>query len=290
MSLACRNHFEMADYKEWIGRTEIIQDTITTFPVAGLSALLDRDCVIHDGDAVPPLAHWLYFLPLARQSEIDQDGHPKRGGFLPPIDLPRRMWAGGQLTFHAPLRLGTLIERRSSISDIRSKQGKSGALVFVTVTHSIFMSGKLCVTEKQDIVYRAAATMAAPVVPQTPVPQVSSEADLTETIVPDPVQLFRFSALTFNGHRIHFDRDYAKNVENYGGLVIHGPFLAMLLIDLFTRSCPDHEISDFRFKAKKTLLDTGPFAINLKHTEDDFQLWVADGGGETTMEATISVS
>ncbi|HEY2561570.1 MAG TPA: MaoC family dehydratase N-terminal domain-containing protein, partial [Caldimonas sp.] len=208
----------------WLGRTEQRIDTISAAPLAGLSATLDRDDPAPaNGTAVPPLWHWLYFLPAQRQSELGPDGHPRRGGFLPPVALPRRMWAGGRLRFERPLRVGEVATRDSRIADIATKDARSGPLVFVTVHHEISTPHGVALREEHDIVYRGLPAPGA--APATPA-EAPRDETFARTIVPDDVLLFRYSALTFNGHRIHYDRRYVTEVEGYPGLIVHGPLIA----------------------------------------------------------------
>ncbi len=224
--------------RSWIGRTEVRVDVATAVPAKALSATLDRDdAPAQPGDPLPPCWHWLYFLPLARQSEIGADGHPQRGGFLPPVPLPRRMWAGSRIDFHAPLRLGQSLQRSSRIEDVRLKEGRSGPLVFVNVRHEIM--------RRRSIGRRRSARHRLPRQPEAGRPGAACvrprppTLQWTRTIVPDDVLLFRYSALTFNGHRIHYDRRYVTEVEGYPGLVVHGPLIATLLLDLLRRNLPD---------------------------------------------------
>jgi 3-methylfumaryl-CoA hydratase len=275
-----------AEWKAWIGRSDVRHDVATAAPVAALAATLDRDDPPpRDGDPLPPLWHWLYFLPLYRQSDVGPDGHAKRGGFLPPVPLPRRMWAGGRLSFAAPLRVGERIERESRIVDVTSKEGRSGPLVFVVVRHEIRGPGGVAVVEEHDIVYRGEAKRgeAAPARPQAP-----TRAAWSREIVPDPVLLFRYSALTFNGHRIHYDRSYVTQTEGYPGLVVHGPLIATLLTDLLRRERPDATVAEFSFRAVSPLFDIAPFSV---HGEPDregggIRLWAADASGGLAMDAT----
>ncbi|MEO8280282.1 MAG: MaoC family dehydratase N-terminal domain-containing protein, partial [Ideonella sp.] len=190
--------------QNWIGRSEQRSDDITAMPIAALSATLDRDDPAPTpGSDLPPLWHWMFFNPIAKASEIGPDGHPKRGGFLPPVELPRRMWAGGRLEFNHPLRVGDEVTRSSKILDVKVKQGRSGSLVFVTVRHEITNALGLALSEEHDIVYRDAPVPGAP----TPPPQAApDDAAFSREVCADPVMLFRYSALTFNGHRIHYDR------------------------------------------------------------------------------------
>ena len=278
---------EFARLKEWIGRAETRRDRVSAAPLAALSALLDRDDPApRDGDAAAPLAHWLFFLPVYRQSDVGHDGHATKGGFLPPVPLPRRMWAGSRLEFFRPLRVGTDIERRSTIADVKHKQGRSGPLVFVTVRHEVSDASGPLVTDEHDIVYRdesrgperAARGEAAP----------SGEVWKRE-IVPDPVLLFRYSAVTFNSHRIHYDYPYVTKVEGYAGLVVHGPLIATLLVDLFRRNSRQ-ALRTFSFRAMKPLCDTAPFFTCGIPDEANrsARVWTRDADGDVTMDATAA--
>src|SRR5215469_15593382 len=214
--------------QEWIGKTELSNDLVTPVPIAALSATLDRDAP-KLGDPLPPFWHWLYFLPIHRRSALGQDGHLRRGEFLPPVPLARRMWAGSRLEFHRPLRVGDRISRASAISNVSCKQGRTGPLVFVTVRHQVSNTEGLALSEDQDLVFREN--------PQGSDPEPAAKTPPTDfqwqdIIRPDPIMLFRYSALTFNAHRIHYDRRYAKEVEGYPGLVVHGPLVATLLLEL----------------------------------------------------------
>ena len=269
----------------WVGRTEQRDDAITTAQLAGFIALLDRadDAAPTVGNTLPPLAHWLYFVPHALQRDIDVDGHPHRGDFLPEVALPRRMWAGGRISFDHALRIGDTATRRSTILSVEAKEGRSGALVFVTVAHEISHARGLAVREEQDIVYRdhPNATTAA----VTP-PQARTDEDFSRLVTPDPVQLFRYSALTFNGHRIHYDRDYATQVEGYPGLVVHGPLIATLLLALAQREMPNAAFARFDFKAVTPLFDIDAFTVCGKHEADgSVALWARNHLGHLAMTA-----
>ena len=275
--------------RAWVGRTETQWDKITAAPLVGLAATLDRaDAPEKSGGLVwKPLAHWLYFLPRAPQSEIGADGHPKRGGFLPPVPLPRRMWAGGRLKFHHDLKVGDEVVRKSTIARVESKEGRSGALVFVTVRHEISDATGLAIDEEHDIVYRDAPKPDA--LPVTPTLAPTDET-FSRTIVPDPVLLFRYSALTFNGHRIHYDRPYATNIEGYPGLIVHGPLIATLLLDLVRRELPDACVKSFNFKAAGPLFDIAPFAVCGRREADGVALWARDDKGNLAMQARADYS
>jgi 3-methylfumaryl-CoA hydratase len=275
----------LEQYRQWIGRTEEREDVVTAAPLVALAALLDRDeAPPREGDAAPPLAHWLYFLPRYRQSEAGPDGHAARGEFLPPVPLPRRMWAGSRLEFPRALRVGSRVRRVSRIRDVVPKQGRSGALVFVTVRHEVSDERGLVVADEHDIVYRGEAAFAAP---PRPAPR---EARWQREIHPDPLLLFRYSAVTFNGHRIHYDHPYATRVEGYPGLVVHGPLIATLLVDLLRRHVPGAMLKTYAFRALAPLFDTGSFLTCGAPDEAarTARLWTRDAQGAMTMEAEAS--
>lgn len=261
-------------------------DLVTAAPVAALAATLDlRRDDPRPGDALPPLWHWLYFLPFHRQSELGPDGHARRGGFLPPVDLPRRMWAGGRVEFHRPLRVGRDVTRVSRIADVTFKEGSSGPLVFVLVRHEISDADGLALTEEHDIVYRGHPRPEE----SAPAPRNSPADALWErTIHPDDVLLFRYSALTFNGHRIHYDRRYATQVEGYPGLVVHGPLIATLLVDLIREHLPGATVTRFEFRAVSPIFDTAAFTVAGKPEADGktIRLWAKAASGALAMSAT----
>lgn len=269
----------------WIGRTETRKDTVTVAPLVALSALLDRDDPHPQaGDAAPPLAHWLYFLPNYRQSEAGPDGHATKGGFLPPIDLPRRMWAGSRLEFMRPLRVGSAVKRVSTIKDVAEKEGRSGKLVFVTVRHEVSDAEGPVLSDEHDIVFRGESALAGKAI------HAPSGAIWRREIHPDPVLLFRYSAVTFNSHRIHYDYPYVTKVEGYPGLVVHGPLTATLLVDLLRRSAPHVDMKTFAFRALRPLYDTASFFTCGLPDEQNrrARLWTRDAEGAVSMEATAT--
>lgn len=280
---------QVALAKTWEGRSEQSVDLVHTTPVRGLAAALDRsELKLDPGSVLPPLWHWLFFLPQAPQASIGDDGHPRLGGFMPPIPLPRRMWAGGRVHWHAPLRVGDTVRRTTTIVSVSHKAGRSGDLVFVLLRHALSLAdGTLAVSEEQDIVYRAPAQAGDPV----PAPQAApSEASWTRMVTPDPVLLFRYSALTFNGHRIHYDRPYATGTEGYEGLVVHGPLIATLLADLAMRQRRSPGLKSFAFRAVRPLLDLHPFALCGEPSADGTgaRLWTRDHAGWLTMQAEVT--
>jgi 3-methylfumaryl-CoA hydratase len=278
----------IAHLEQWIGKTETRADLVWPTPIAALSATLDRDDPApRPGDPLPPAWHWLFFLPLDRQSELGKDGHAVRGGFLPPVPLPRRMWAGSRMEFHQPLRVGEPVTRTSRIASVKHKEGRSGPLVFVLVRHEIANSSGLAITEEHDIVYRdhVRPGESAPQAPPAP-----AEAAWERTVCPDDVLLFRYSALTFNGHRIHYDRRYATEVEGYPGLVVHGPLIATLLLDAQRRNMPERRVARFEFRAVSPLFDTAPFAVcGAPQDGNAIRLWAKNASGGVAMDATVGI-
>ena len=279
-------------WRAWIGRSETAHDEVRGTPVAALSATLDHPPERPTpGTPLPLLWHWLFFLPLHPQSEIGPDGHARRGGFLPPVPLPRRMWAGSAFEFLAPIRVGDAIARTSTIEAVSAKEGRSGKLVFVKVRHEVRVQGgrEPALREWHDIVYRDTQGAAeAPPRAQAPAP----DAAWRRRIDPNAVLLFRYSALTFNGHRIHYDRDYVTRVEGYPGLVVHGPLIATLLMDLLRRERPAAVVTAFRFKAVRPLFDGRAFHVNGAPSSDgrEVHLWASDTDGALAMDAVATLS
>lgn len=277
------------DFQAWVGKTERRVDEITPVPITALAATLDRDDPPPiAGQGIAPLRHWLYFLPVHKRSEIGPDGHALRGGFLPPVPLPRRMWAGGRLEFRQPLLIGEAIERVSRIVRVDEKQGRTGPLVFVLVRHEISAGGAVAVVEVHDIVFRDDPRADEPASPKRPAP---GDATFHRDVVPDEVLLFRYSALTFNGHRIHYDRRYVTEVEGYAGLVVHGPLIATLLVDLARDHVAPAGIATCTFRAVMPLFDTAPFRICGRREADGnmLRLWAQDADGHLAMEATATL-
>jgi len=296
MSTSATNALDAATLshlQSWTGKAETLVDDITAAPLRGLSATLDRDDPLPvPGTPVPPLGHWMYFLPQHRQSLIGDDGHARRGGFLPPVPLPRRMWAGGRLQWEPGnlLRVGDGARRVSRIESVTHKSGRSGELVFVLVRHEVHNASGLVLTEEHDIVYRSAdAPGAAPAA--TPA-HAETGAAWQREIVPDEVLLFRYSALTFNGHRIHYDRRYVTEVEGYPGLIVHGPLIATLLTDLVRRHSPDAFMRRFEFRAVRPTHDPHPLRVNGQPSADGqaVRLWAQDHEGYLTMQASAELA
>ncbi len=276
--------------KNWVGRSEETDDVVTATRVAAMAATLDHDDPWpQPGTPLPPLWHWSLCAPVVRQSAIGTDGHPRRGAFLPPVPLPRRLWAGGRLSFTAPLVVGDAVRRRSRVVSVEHKNGRSGDLVFVVVRHELSGAAGLAITEEHDIVYRQPAIGDEPPAPAFVPPD---GAPWERRIRPDEVLLFRYSALTFNGHRIHYDRSYATEVEDYPGLVVHGPLIATLMADLVQRNLPQGKLAGFEFRATKPLFDTAPFFVRgmPERGSNTVQLWACDARGALAMQASAALA
>lgn len=279
---------ELEKLKDWIGKSESAQERASTGRIHGLFALLDKPEIPQEGDEIGPMGHWCYFMPRVPASEIGADGHPARGGFMPPVPLPRRMFGGFRATYHKPLILGEMMRRDAEIADIQIKEGRTGTLLFCTVNHKFFGESGLAIEEDHDYVYRgnppagnqdksggSGQTAAAP-----------EDHAWSREIVPDPVMLFRYSAVTFNGHRIHYDRKYVTEVEGYPALVVHGPLIATLLAELALDNNPGRSFRKFDFQARAPLFDNAPFTVAGKPTDDGCSLWSTTPSGSFSARAT----
>ena len=270
----------------WVGREQVAEQTLEPFPAAALSGLLDRAAPPAVGEALPLPWHWLYFLETPARAATGVDGHPQRGGFLPPVPLPRRMWAAGSLQCESPLRLGAPARKTSTVRSVDLKEGRSGPLVFVTVDHLLEQGGQVCIREEQNIVYREAPTGPAPL----PVgEQATKAAQWSAVLKPDPALLFRFSALTYNGHRIHYDRDYAVREEFYPALVVHGPLLATALLNLLALGRPGVPVRSFSFRALRPAFDTDTLQLCAAAEGDTVDLWTQDAHGQVGMTARATL-
>jgi len=269
----------------WIGRTERTTDQMTRQAALRTAALLDLPSDdLTDGAALPQSWYALLFGPLAPQSEIGPDGHPRKGDFLPPISLPRRMFAGRRVAFHAPLRIGDKVERMSEIARIEPKQGRSGRMVFVTVIHRIRARSTALVTEEQDIVYREAAQPGAPA-PQAP----PTGTAWSRTVTPDPVMVFRYSALTYNGHRIHYDADYTRAIEGYPERVVNGGLTTLLLLEL-ARAKLERRFAAVATRNLRPLFVDRPITLSGRPTEQGAELWVTDDTGALALTASAELA
>ena len=272
--------------RQWIGRSQEASDTVTGHLVMGLRATLFQEVgAPKTGDIAPFTVHWCLAQPVFPMSQLGPDGHPTRGGFLPPVPLPRRMWAGGELEFVDPLRVGDEARRTSRISDISVKTGSTGTLCFVSVEHLITSSRGTAIRERQDIVYRD-VTGGASAAPKAPSPP--PVAKHRETHVSDAVLLFRYSALTFNGHRIHYDRDYVTKVEGYRGLIFHGPLQAALIVELAAKLHGGKPPKKFAYRGLQPLFEGSAFSVNANDNAEGMELWTANAEGQPTMKGTAT--
>jgi 3-methylfumaryl-CoA hydratase len=299
-------------WRRWIGREYVVEDVMDPARAQALHATLDRpgDPPVA-GDPLPPLWHWIYFWAIASSQSLGGDGHLAMGRFLPPIDLPRRMWAGSRFTFHRDLTLGAPAERRSVLADVALKQGRSGPLAFVTVRHSVSDRTGVCFEEEQDVVFRGAEPPRQDRPPPQSAPtdgpndgpadgptDASTDASTDPPIdapawvrraTADPVLLFRYSALTFNGHRIHYDPDYARGAEGYSGLVVHGPLLGLLMCQMALDETRSRQAADYRFRLSRPIFAQREFTIAGSPSPDgrEARLWVRDDSGALAAEGRL---
>jgi 3-methylfumaryl-CoA hydratase len=277
--------------RSWVGRKQEFEDRIARNPAAALAATLDHESVPTSGDVLGPLWHWTYFTPLNRQSELGVDGHPRLGGFMPPVPLPRRMWAGGRLNFNAPIRIGDHVSKCTEIADIIHKTGRQGDLVFLTLRHTYTTSNGIALQEEQDLVYKGpspASSSVAPA-PASGAGTVVERVQWRDPIDPTSTLLMRYSALTFNAHRIHYDLPYAQEQEGYPALVVHGPLIATLLADRLVAHVPGRLIS-FDFRGLKALFEGQTFHLcGRKEDDGSYTLWAEalDGSPAMTARALI---
>ncbi|GAB7531112.1 MaoC family dehydratase N-terminal domain-containing protein [Pseudomonas sp. 3A(2025)] len=261
------------DFKSWIGRTETCHDRLTHTLVKRIAATLGEPA-LESGSALPLLWHWAFFQEPVVAEGLGGDGHPARGGFLPPADNRNRMWAGGRLHFIQPLRVDADVSRRSTILNVEEKHGRTGSLLFVTVHHEYLQDGDTVLIEEQDIVYRE------PTPPKLGGTQTAPAAEWQETVQPDATLLFRYSAVTFNGHRIHYDWPYVTETEGYPGLVVHGPLIATLNLRAFQRANPKARVQRFSYRGLRPLISPNPFEVGGRRLEDGkAQLWASTESG-----------
>jgi len=280
------NNLDSDHLSRWIGNKETLEETISAEPLLRLAATLDwesREIVI--GDEVPALWHWVYFLAPTRASELGRDGHAALGDFMPPVPLPRRMWAGGKFKFIKPLRVGDLARKESTIRDVTVKQGRTGTLCFVEVEHCIFAGEELRFSETHNIVYRDAKQ---PGEDEILPPEAPQNPEWTREVIPNSTLLFRYSALTFNGHRIHYDLDFCRQQEGYPGLVFHGPLTATLLLELALLNNPGRSLKSYEFRALSPLFDNARFTLNGKTDGAKTEMWAANADNRLAMKAFLS--
>lgn len=273
------------DLEDWIGGTESARDVLTPGLAQAMLATLDRDAPYPEpGFEAPQGIHWMLAQPKVAMSGIGPDGHPERGDFLPPVALPRRMWAGSRVDFLAPLRVGDDIERTSTVAAVTEKEGRSGSLVFVDVDHETRAGGTPAVAERQTIVYRGAGGGSAP-----PRAAPGGDWDWRRQVTPDEVLLFRYSALLFNAHRIHYDLDFATRREGYPGLIVHGPLTATLLLDLAARKLGDNALAHFQFRGVSPAFSGDPLILLGRQEGADIVLAAENGEGNPVMTASAHI-
>ncbi len=260
------------DPASWLGRTETCLDAIDMGHVEKIALSLDADCPT-PGEALPLLWHWGLFVKASPYDQLGDDGHPKRGGFLPSADNRNRMWAGGRVQFIQPLRVGVAANRLSTVAAVNEKEGRSGKLLFVTIRHEYVQGGERCILEEQDVVYRE------PSAPLLVGNQPAPAAQWSESVRPTSTMLFRYSAVTFNGHRIHYDEPYATQVEGYPGLVVHGPLIATLMCGAFCRANPDKVVTSLAYRGLRPLIAPRDFQVAGTYSNDETaQLWAEQDG------------
>jgi 3-methylfumaryl-CoA hydratase len=270
---------DLQHLRTWVGHVRTDTDIASVRPARLMAAAMDRPGpALREGDCLPPLWHWIYFLEAVPTSALGRDGHPSRGSFLPPVPLANRLWAGGRVWFEADIALGAEIEKRSQVLKVEHKQGRSGDLVFVTAEHEIRVGGSRAIREEHDIVYRD---------PWPPAPdprETPRQAQHSRPIQPTTTTLFRYSALTFNGHRIHYDADYCRDVEGYSGLVIHGPLSATWLAG-YAQELTGRRLKRFDYRGVRPAILGCALTLNAIVSGSIVELWTALPGGEVSMRA-----
>lgn len=278
----------MNEWDSWVGQTTASTVTLDVEQANLMAAMLDRAPEFSAGDALPPGWHWLYLHDTVRASQLGLDGHPALGVTMPPVPLERRMWASGSLSFNGTLRLGDEVSWTRTIADITSKEGRSGSLYFVTVLHTVDVGKDRRVDEQQNIVYRELVqqTGRTAVSTEPTAPSAPDDATISRRWSLDNAALFRYSALTFNSHRIHYDADYARDIEGYPNVVIHGPLLASLLMDLARES--GGPLATFSYRARSPLFLPDEFTTHGRRSSTDAALWAASADGRLAMDATAT--
>jgi len=279
---------DLESLEQWTRHAPVTRTELLDLrPAVTMAAMLNRPGVPRMGDLLPPLWQWIYFTPAPLASEIGIDGHPARGAFLPPVPLPRRMWAASKVQFISPLHLGETVQKQSRIDSVKLKQGASGPLVFVTVDHLYSVEDEPRIAEIQTLVYVGKNRGTSPT---TGVQEHIEPGDWSRRIEPDPVMLFRYSALTGNTHRIHYDRDYATREEGYPGLLVQAPWAVTLLVDLLQEHCPGSILTEFSFRAMRPLPDTAAFTLHGKRKGDEVILRATDMDGQLAIDATARLA
>lgn len=272
----------MTQWDEWVGRSTTLVSYMDPQQSARMQATLDRPASLTEGSPLPPAWHWLYFFDAYRASELGKDGHTRLGITLPEFPLPRRMWAGGKIDWRKPVILGQQASRKTTISKIEEKQGRTGSLIFVTIQHVVSQDNEVCISEEQNIVYREAANASVAVEPE----QASKESEFQQPWKFTSTELFRYSALTFNGHKIHYDSDYARDVEGYSNVVVHGPLLATLMLDL---ACENNRpLHSFSYRARSPICLPSGLVTHGQTDGQSTHLWVASDSGSLAMQGLLT--
>ena len=276
-----QDQIDLPHLSTWIGREASVSDILTPELVRRFRSTFDLSPVQADiGEKAPRLIHLCLGQPGSLTSELGADGHPRKGGFLPPVPLPRRMWASGSIVFHRDLHVGDTVRRVSRITNVTAKTGRTGPLCFISLEHTILVDDQESLVEAQTIVYRSADEGG-----QTKPAAPAEEGSRQRRMVPSAPLLFRYSAITFNGHRIHYDRGYATSVEHYPGLVVHGPLQATLLYNFASEINDGIPASHFSFRSHTPLFDDDPFLLHAKQEKGRMSLWTARAGGPVGMAA-----
>lgn len=283
MSVEVAHPDEAASY---VGRQRVIEEVIAFEPVDRMRAILDLDVIPAPAGEVPQGWHWLYFLPAVNARAIERDGHPERGDFLPPVAQRHRMFAGARLNWFNGLLIGEKAQLVEKIASVEAKQGRTGSLVFVSVERAVLQRGVRCLSEVQTLVYHDGGGAKS----QIPPDELAWEPDWRDPVSVDPVTLFRFSAVTFNAHRIHYDRDYAVNAEGYRALVVHGPLIALWLLESLRQHSGGRPLSHYRFQARKPLFDDEPFEICGRLSGNSAQLTARSSSGYTALYGNMTFS
>lgn len=274
------------DFTDWVGRTNVQTQRLDAWPVRGLRAATSNDVEVTEGSELPPLTQWFYFAPWVPHTRIGIDGHPQRGAFLPPITLPRRMWAGSDITYGEPMKIGDVVEKTERIAAISEKQGKSGTLIFVTVEQRYTVGSRHALTETQTLVYRDHPQ--SDEAPAQPKPAPTDPA-WSRRIRTDTALLFRYSAITFNAHRIHYDQPYATGEEGYPSVVVHGQLTATFMLDEFMRQYPGQRPKNFSFRAAKPIFCGDSFFVEGAPREESHALWARDEQGNLCMSGSVRI-
>ncbi len=272
-------------FREWIGREEVATQRADGWPIRGLCALLGCEDTSHEGAAIPNAGHWTYFTPAVQQRLIDTDGHPKRGGLLPPFPQVRRMWAGSDIVFERPIHVGETVTKTTRIADIAVKDGRSGQLVFLKLANRYAVGGDAVLNETQTLVYRHQPSANEPVPAPKPAP---ADPDWSCRIDATPALLFRYSAVTFNAHRIHYDQPYATGEEGYAAPVVQGQLVATILLEKVRRRYPDREVATFDFRVVRPLFEGATFVVEgRRQDEQTVALWSRGEDGCVSLSATL---